>query len=446
MFLRCRPWHLTIALSLLLSSVAVAQEIDEDEPVTPPTLEQPADEPPEPKPVQVAPKHEDTGEDDRPIGVFAVAPALAAQTPGLTVRGNQGASVGRWQLTLGGYLRTAYSWIQDDPALELIGRNDGFVMLDARLSLEGRMDNGLGFVFELDGAAPLGQASADSPARPLAVRITDAFTIYRPYRFLEFNLGQFKAPFDLEELLPNSDLLFVHRSVGNRGVLPVEGRAIDGISVSRELGLQLRGNYFLFAEGDDLEGPGLSYALALTNGQDANRSINQNDRLAYYARAGLHWGTNVSLGAAYFHNDDTFGEAPNRIDRSLRGWSADVLVSAFGASLLANVIQRTESTPDLPQEADITSMAYQVQIAYEEPFFGFQPAYRLAYLDPTSNYTAPDQLDLFESDALTYHTLGLNYNAPNYPVRLMANYTFTMEQDQRQLDNDRFDILLQLVW
>src|SRR5690606_16243474 len=220
-----------------------------------------------------------------------------------------------WQIVLSGFLRTRYTEIQDDPNFDTVGQHDGFVLSHARIGLDGSLDNGLGFEFQVDASAPIGQVRSDSPVENLAVRATDAYVRYAPHELVRFQLGQFKSPFDAEDLLSTADLLFVNRSVVSRGVADYEGFALPGLSVGRELGLQLSGRSFPMAEGDAVEGFGVSYAAAVTNGTSANRSLNDNDRFAYYGRVGLHWGTYVSLGGAYMFNDDTFGEAPNRIDR-----------------------------------------------------------------------------------------------------------------------------------
>lgn len=489
MFSRSNPWQLILPISLFLASPVFAQPADtgaSDAPAAPVEQEQPeipslqegdpdqrgttpAIEPTplieeSPTSVEVpsptasndfATEEQDQQEEpvkdgeSKPSPLFAEPKIARGKTPDLTVRGNTtDGFLDRWNVTMGGYLRTAYTWIDNDPNLQAVGRNDGFNFADARLSFAGEMDNGLGFFFELNGATNIGADPDNAPAHKIGVRLSDAYALYRPFSFLEFNLGQFKAPFDREELISNSAMLFVNRSVGNRGVTPIEGRYADGLGITREMGLQARGHYYFLAEDDKQTGPGVSYALAITNGQPENLTVNGNGKMAYYGRAAIHWGEAINLGGAYFINNNTFGIEPNRISQDLSGWTADLLINMYGASLFANVIQRQATSPDLANSPTIQSFSYQVQVAYQEPFFGLQPAYRLSYLDPTSDFDASTGagLELFEQDALLYHTIGLNYNATGYPVRVMANYTFTGEQEQRELDNDRFDILLQLTW
>ncbi|RAL21534.1 hypothetical protein DL240_11770 [Lujinxingia litoralis] len=405
---------------------------------------------PRPQPTNVAGTEEVTLDDaeveaelrpDEPVGAVALAPARP--TPGSVVIAGNGGLTGPWRLTLGGYLRSGYTAIADDPNVELIGRNDGFTIADARLTTTGEMDNGLGFVFQFDAGSRLLRTGQDSPVEALALRMTDVYAFYAPYDLLEINIGQFKAPFDVEDLISTGDLLFVNRSVVNRGVQNVEGYNVDGLSAGRQVGIQVRGDHFFGQE--DHQGPGFSYALAATNGNGPNASLNANDRLAYFGRLMLHWGDSVALGGALFYNDDTAGDPPNRVDRVHRGFTADLQVNLYGATLLANVLATSVGSPDLPDSPEVSALGYTLQLAYEEPFFGLQPAYRFSSYDPSSNYGDVPSV-LFENDRLTYHTLGLGYNARTYPVRAMANYTLTVEQDARALDNNRLDLLLQLSW
>ena len=277
------------------------------------------------------------------------------------------------------------------------------------------------------------------------MRMADAYVYYSPLDFLQFNVGQFKAPFDAEDLLSSADLLFVHRSVANRGVRGTEGFNVPGMSQGRQIGLQARGAVPL--SDDFQDGPAISYALAAANGNGPNRSMNENDRLAYYGRAAFHLGDMIAVGGAAFHNDRTFGDPPDQVDRTTWGWTADVQANFADFTLFTNIVSETRSVPDIEQDPETTGLGFQVQVAYEEPTFGLQPAYRFAFYDPTFSHGGDDEDDFFEHDAQFHHTIGLNYNAREYPLRLMANYTLIFhEEEGRPLDNDRLDLLLQLQW
>lgn len=365
------------------------------------------------------------------------------------VGSNEGDDAPGWRIGIRGYVRTLFTMTENDPSVDYVGRHDGFSMLDARLKLDGDLDNGLGFQFEIDGAVERASGTVNSPAVDLVARLKDTYIHYTPLDPLRVSVGQFKPPYDVEELTANSELLFIHESVGSRGVHGVEGFNVDGLSLDRQLGLRVDSAkpWYPLADGDDPEGPGLSYALALTNGNPATRSLNDNDKLAYYGRAALHWADWVQLGGAFFLNDETIGTRPDRVDVQTTGWTADLTVDVKGVTAIASFMEQTE-TPFAGdnEEGAITARAYQGQIAYEEPFLGFQPVYRYAYYDPSASYASELGEGGFANDRRIYHTVGLNYNAQNYPIRLMANYTLTQEQQQRELDNNRFDALLQLTW
>jgi hypothetical protein len=347
-----------------------------------------------------------------------------------------------WTVEFYGYVRTQFTTIQNDPDFEQFGRHDGFSIADARVGFFGHLDNGLGFNLQVDAGTARPSREAHSAVGEVVTRLKDGYLFYEPHPLIRASAGQFKAPFDVEELISTSDMLFIERSVGNRGVLGIEGPNLEGLTQGRQVGLRLDSEPFFFV--GDGDGPGVSYELAVTNGTPANTSHNDNDDVAYFGRVNLHWGDMVSVGGGGFYNDLTLGQPPDQLGETRTGFTADVLANAFGVSLLANIVQvDIEAAPEVAAEQTRTARAYQAQIAYEEPFLGIQPAYRFAYYDPATNLDEDETSPAFE--ALTYHTIGLNYNAQTYPVRLMLNYTLTQE-DVRDIDNDRFDALVQVQW
>jgi len=351
-----------------------------------------------------------------------------------------------FELLIGGYLRAGYTNIQNDQDIEYIGRRDGFILHDARLELDGQLRNGLGFVFEVDGAVSRQSGDSDDPAVPLRLRLKDASIYYEPFDWLRADVGQFKPAFDVEEQTSTSDLLFVNRSVGARGVKNIEGFNVDGLSVGRELGARLQaGPYFPQSDDNSAQGPGGSLTVSATNGQSPNTSLNDNEHLAYAARGTLHWGKYVRLGGAYYHNNQSIGSRPDRLGIVRSGWTADVSAEYKGATLIGSIIRMHENAE---QRANELGQSIQAQVAYEEPFLGLQPAYRFALYDPTLrvNGEQPNAGSPADVDQRLHHTIGLNYRAKNYPIVLMANYTLAQESETRDIDNNRFDALLQLSW
>lgn len=352
-----------------------------------------------------------------------------------------------WTLKTGGYVRTLFTAIQNDPNYEMIGRRDGFSLANVRLSLKAINEDGFGAEVSVDAAAGLPRGAGDDAAIELGVRLKDGFAFWAPHRLVRLSAGQFKAPFDAEDLMSTPALLFVQRSVGNSGQRGTEALPVEGLSQGRQVGVRLDSEVFYFQEQSDSDsapqGPGISYALAVTNGQKANRYYNDNEKLAYFGRLNLHWGDMVQLGGAGFHNERLLGVAPDRLSETRIGWTADLSVQAYGVTLLGNIVQ-TEITPapELEGGQARTARSIQTQIAYEEPFFGFQPAYRLAIYNPDVD---ADAHVTPTTETLTYHTIGLNYNAKDYPVRVQLNYTLTGEENV-EVDNNRLDALVQVVW
>jgi hypothetical protein len=347
-----------------------------------------------------------------------------------------------WTVEFFGYVRTQYTSIQNDPDFDRFGRNDGFSIADARLGFLGYLDNGIGFELEVDAGVARPSEEANTAVGEVVTRLKDGYLFYEPTPLFRASAGQFKAPFDIEELISTSDILFVGRSVGSRGVQGIEGFNRQGLSIGRQVGVRFDSEpYFVLAEDSGL---GISYAAAATNGESANRTFNDNDELAYFGRLNVHWSDLVRLGGGAYYNDRTFGEPEERIGQSETGWTADLTVAASGFTLLANIIQTNfEPDPELGAEPARTARSYQAQVAYEEPFFGLQPAYRFSYLDPNTDVEGADAPT--DMEALTHHTVGLNYNAKTYPVRLMLNYTLTGEEAVA-IDNDRFNALVQVEW
>jgi len=382
-------------------------------------------------------------------GSSVEAPGFANEAPSPQLKETADAQASgdtpAWDLQLGGYLRTKYSTVQNDANYQLIGRRDGFSLADVALAVDGSLENGVGFNVVLEGAAGLPKG-ADNEDVELGTRLLDAFLYYAPHDLVRISVGQFKAPYDAETLQSTKDLLFVGRSVGNQGVSGLDGMPVLGLSQGRQVGLRLDSEpYYFLNESQDAapNGPALSYALAVTNGQKVNLRFNENDKMAYYGRLNLHWGDLIRLGGAGFYNERTLGAAPDRLNQKNVGWTGDLTANAYGVSLLANITQvEVTPAPELRAEQSRTARSMQAQIAYEEPFLGLQPAYRFAYYDPDINNDGSANVAY---EALTYHTFGLNYNSPDYPVRILLNYTVTGE-DVRSIDNNRFDALAQIVW
>jgi hypothetical protein len=458
-----RRWLSPALLTLcMLPSAVLAQEADAQgqlvpdaaqpdvAPAKPPTTRLPdADDAP---PVQQAPPADDAA-NKSVIGAKrpGAEPVNAADAVRSLRDNDRTFRSGPWSYRFGGYVRAAYAAIANDPQSPLFGRNDGFAVANARPYLLGAMESGLGFMLQLEVAAGLDRPSTVLPDREVLARPRDAYIFYAPHNLLRLQLGAFRPPHDAESLLPTNSMLFIRRSVGVDGVGPADGYQTPGLGFDREVGVQLSGTHFFASADQKPKGPGVSYALALTNGTDSSRTLPDNDSPAFWARAAFLWGDMVQLGAGVLYNNATLGEPPDQVGERRSGWTADLKVQVEGATLFGSYISRTATTPfgqetKGSEEPFTTANALQVQAGYLIPVVHLQPVYRFASFDPSAAFNIDTAGDFRDTDAITQHTIGLNYIAQDYPIMVMLDYTISQEQAGRELDNNRFEALVQLTW
>lgn len=345
-----------------------------------------------------------------------------------------------FELEAFGYLRAGFEHVQNDERIDYIGENSGFVLQNARVGVRGGMqDVGLSFRLSVD-AADTRERRLNDPLSELSVALRDAFLRQELHSTVGVQVGQFKAPFLQEELRATSSLAFASRAVGVDGVLPGRGFEEPGVGQGRQLGVMLSP-----ADPIRFGDFGVSYALALMNGNGANRSVNDSNRYGLYGRLALHWDDMVSLGGSVMRNDRRVGTLPNRFDEEDFGLAGDFTFSAFNIDLFAQLAHLTTSFPTVGIE-DRERFAWHVEAGYTVDALPihFAPAYRFAHYHPRAGSEGQDEsLDL-DSFRLTYHTLGLRVWHPEVPLTAFLNYTLTMEEPERELDNNRLELLLHL--
>jgi hypothetical protein len=356
--------------------------------------------------------------------------------------GEEEAPEGLFAIGLEGYLRTEFVAISDDDKTDFIGLNDGFALGNARLGVVGTVDD-FSFLLQFDGAVDR-RSARNTSAGQVKTELKDAWMRWSPKEWLNLRLGQFKPPFDAEEQRSTAAMLFVSRALESRGVKGVEGVEIEGLSVDRQVGLMVGSDPVRFGDS----GVGGSYALALTNGTSANQPLNDNDSLALYGRLEVQYEDLVVLGMGAYVNDRTTGELADLIDERRVGLTADLSVTVAGVTLQGQFMQTTSSFPDLAVQKSEVAQGFHFEVGYDLASLGLVPAYRFAFLDPTASFEVVDETlaDSLDRDEATHHTLGLTWNVPDSPVRLQANYTITLEDPARVFNNDRLELLGQLVF
>lgn len=369
-----------------------------------------------------------------------------------------------FEVDVSGFVRVGYESIEDNTEqTNFVGLNDGFLLSNARIMVDGFYGEKLHFRAQLDGAVDQRDAF-NSASGELTTRVRDAFLEYRQDKWLVARLGQFKPPFDAEEKRSTADILFPTRAVESVGVRGVEGRNVRGLSVDRDTGLMLYSDPLVMED----TGLGLAYFVSVVNGSGSSQPLNDNDALAGFGRLELYWEREassprrsnpdaavpgdlqeraVTLGVGGFYNKRTTGQAPDQFNEERVGLAADLELRLYGAILQGQFIQWNTSFLDVDVNADRTAQGFHVALGYEAPF-GLTPAYRFASFDPTSDFQAADPVvtQQLDTDELTYHTVGLTWDVFEMPLRLQTSYTFTVENDARALDNDRFECVGQLIF
>jgi len=381
------------------------------------------------------------------LAMLLVSPVVAEDD---TDKAKEARGIGSWvdwenpydvKLRPWGYLRMEYESVENDDRFDFIGRNDGFVLENARLGFDASIGEQLSMRVSVEGASDI-EIGNNTPLGEIDVRLRDAYARWDPFWFVGVQAGQFKAPFAAEELRSRSDLLFVSRAVGQEGVLPGRGFEEPGLEVDRQLGAMVSSPQPL-PIWQQVAG---SYYLMVANGNGDNELLNDNDSVAVYGRGELHYDDFVTVGGAFLVNDRTEGEQPNQSDDEDTGFAADIMITPFGLELFFQYAEIKTEFETVAQAVDRTQRAFHAQIGYrfETPWLTITPGYRYAVLDPYADVegdTAGLDLDAF---AVDYHTLGVRFGHLKLPLALLINYTFTEEDDPRELDNDRLQILAQV--
>lgn len=341
------------------------------------------------------------------------------------------AILGEWwkKLRPFGYVKAGVFYTFPFTNEQLVGSNGGFRIATARIGMEFALVEQLQVVASIELGAP--QLRPDDPLQGgRIVEMRDAYVEYRPFRFLWFRIGQFKAPFNGETLLGDADLPFVTRSVVTDGVNPPEAFGRDGLTLGRQVGLQV--------SSDRLGGDafGFRYYLAAVNGNGQNQLFNDSNPVAPVGRIELDVFRTVSLGINGFYNVRTEGIRPNRLNVNQIGYGADLAVRVAGFRALAGFLGRnnTYSTGILPPDM---SMGFFGQLQYVLERIGLEGAVRFAWLDPSSAQTADSVWDIA---AL------IGYRFKVVPLRVILQYTHREEERAVAIQNESLDFMVQATW
>ncbi len=189
------------------------------------------------------------------------------------------------KLVLGGFVQVNF---EDGDVSAFEGRfgetaiKDRFRLRRARINLTG--DYAEQFDFKMEG--DFGQSDGTSGNRT-AFSATDIWLNWHQFPAAQVKIGQYKAPFGLEQLTPDTQLLTIERTLPTGAITP-----------DRQIGAELWGKPFtsIWPEQKDL----LTYYAGIFNGNGRNITVNDNNNFMFVGRMELQPFTGKIAGQPSF--------------------------------------------------------------------------------------------------------------------------------------------------
>jgi phosphate-selective porin OprO/OprP len=351
------------------------------------------------------------------------------------------------KLVLGGYLQINF---EDGDVSAFEGRfgqtalKDRFRLRRARINLTG--DFAEQFDFKVEGDF---ENSDGLNSNRTAFEATDIFVNWHQFAEANVKVGQWKAPFGLEQLTPDPSLIIIERSLPTGAITP-----------ERQIGVQLWGKPLanVWPDGKDL----LTYYAGIFNGNGRNTTNNDNNNFMYVGRLEsipfkgkiVGQDSSLKLGADVLNSRD---DAGTNISQSLNllvnadgslspfvlpgadertAWSVDAWFNLGPFDLIGEYFQEKVNGRTVngvpPGFADFTTNGYYITAAY--------------FLIPKKLQAAVQWQDLNPgqrgSDGIHSITGGLNYYIHGDDLKLMVNYIHTwsdFRQANPQFGDDQFD-------
>jgi phosphate-selective porin len=355
-----------------------------------------------------------------------------------------------YKLTLGGYFQANFE-AGDVSAFEgrfgLTALKDRFRLRRARITLSGDYKEQFEFTVQGD----FEQSDGLSPTTRTGFSGTDIFVNWHAIPEANIKVGQWKAPFGLENLTPDASILTIERSLPTGAIVP-----------ERQIGAMLWGKPLtnIAPEQKDL----VTYYAGVFNGNGRNFNVNDNNQFMYVGRLELQpfkgtlMGQESSLKIAgdYFFSRDATGTnispALNlRVgpDGSLssytltspdqrHAYSVDAWLKVGPFDLIGEYFSENVAPRGGTTFTEFDPKGYYVQGSYFLIPKKLQAVVKWESLDP--NQLANDNIHSI--------TGGLNYYIHGDAVKVMADYIHTwsdFHQANPQFGTDQFDeVILRL--
>ncbi len=351
------------------------------------------------------------------------------------------------KLVLGGFVQANFEG-GDVSAFEgrfgLTAVNDRFRLRRARINLTGEFAEHFDFKMEGDFGAGDGLNSSRT-----GFSATDVFVNWHQFPEAQIKVGQWKAPFGLEQLTPDTTLYIIERSLPTGAITP-----------ERQIGVQLWGKPFtnIWPEQKDL----LTYYAGIFDGNGRNTSVNDNNQFMYVGRLelmpfkGKVFGqkSSLKLGADVLNSRDNAGVnisqtlnllvnadgslspfvLPGAAERT--AWSVDAWLQLGPFDLIGEYLQEKVNGRTVngvpPGFADFTTDGFYVTASYYLIPKKLQAAVRWEHLNPGQR----------GNDGIQSITGGLNYYIHGDDLKLMVNYIHTwpdFREANPQFGDDQFN-------
>ena len=344
------------------------------------------------------------------------------------------------KLVLGGFIQANFEGIDVSPFEGRFGSTalkERFRLRRARINLTGDFAEQFDFKIEGDFENSDGISSSRT-----AFSGTDIFVNWHQFPEAQIKVGQWKAPFGLEQLTPDTSLYIIERSLPTGAITP-----------ERQIGVQLWGKPFtnVWPDEKDL----LTYYAGIFNGNGRNTTINDNNNFMYVGRLELQpfkgkilgQDSSLKLGADVLNSRDDKG---TNISQSLNllvnadgslspyvlpgadertAWSVDAWLKLGPFDLIGEYLEEYVNGRTVngvaPGFADFTTNGYYITAAYFLIPKKLQAAVRWEDLNPGQK----------GSDGIHSITGGLNYYIHGDDIKLMVNYIHTWS-DFREANPD----------
>ena len=351
------------------------------------------------------------------------------------------------KLVLGGFVQVNF---EDGAVSAFEGRfgqtaiDDRFRLRRARINLTG--DFAEQFDFKMEG--DFGQSDGTSSNRT-AFSATDVWINWHQFPAAQIKAGQYKAPFGLEQLTPDTTLLTIERTLPTGAITP-----------DRQIGVELWGKPFtnFWPEQQDL----LTYYAGIFNGNGRNITVNDNNNFMFAGRLELQPFTGkvfgqpsfLKLGGDVLNSRDEAGvnisQSSNLLvnnDGSLSpfvlpspdertAWSVDAWLELGPFDLIGEYLQEHVEGRTVngvaPTFANFTTDGFYVTGAYFLIPKKLQAVVQWQYLNPGQK----------GNDGLYSILGGLNYYIRGDNLKLMVNYIHTWSDFRAanpEFGDDQFD-------